>query len=534
MRYRPNGKKFQARRLLAACSGIVLLSGCSGGGSDSTTFNVNKGWLDPTAVGNFEQTPGKHPLVVPILSTLEKSVDVGDDQFANATDIRPEDLQPSTNDYTIGRNDLISVSITDLVAPNVETVRTTRVSEGGMISLPLIEPLKVVGLTEAQTERAIAKSYKDANLIQNANVSVSVTEARARSFSILGAVTQPGQYAILNSEFRLLDAMVLGRDVTSPIGIEYVYVIRQLSPGGADQPKSAAPTTQPPAVQPGGANDVLTPRSAVPTAAPKLLQTTGMSSEGAERYITVDGKQVKVTPGAAAEAPAAVAPVAPVAPAAAAAAVVPPPTTAAVTAVPATMPAAVVAEPVQPGQAFEFRDPASEGKTRVIRVPFEKLRAGDLRSNIIIKPYDLIFVPQPAIGEYYMGGHVARVGVYSLTARKITLKQAIVSAGMFDQLAIPSRTDVIRRVGDDKEVFVTVDLDKVFSGSQPDIFLKPNDVVSVGTNWAAPFLASIRGAFRMTYGFGFLYDRNFADYNDQFGLGGRGAGSTNFSSGANP
>ena len=33
--------------------------------------------------------------------------------------------------------------------------------------------------------------------------------------------------------------------------------------------------------------------------------------------------------------------------------------------------------------------------------------------------------------------------------------------------------------------------------------------------WLAPFLASLRGAFRLTYGFGFIYDRNFFDENTQ-------------------
>jgi polysaccharide biosynthesis/export protein len=123
------------------------------------------------------------------------------------------------------------------------------------------------------------------------------------------------------------------------------------------------------------------------------------------------------------------------------------------------------------------------------------------------------------------------VGVYSLTARKITLKQAIVSAGMFDQIAVPAQTDVIRRVQGDKEIFVQVDLDKVFEGSQPDVFLKPNDVVQVGTSWWAPFAAAVRGGFRFTYGFGFLYDRNFANYNDPFGMGGRESGPNNNNSG---
>jgi 5-formyltetrahydrofolate cyclo-ligase len=41
-------------------------------------------------------------------------------------------------------------------------------------------------------------------------------------------------------------------------------------------------------------------------------------------------------------------------------------------------------------------------------------------------------------------------------------------------------------------------------------------VVRVGTHAVAPLLAMIRSSFRLTYGFGFVYDRNFADI-DAFG-----------------
>jgi len=61
-----------------------------------------------------------------------------------------------------------------------------------------------------------------------------------------------------------------------------------------------------------------------------------------------------------------------------------------------------------------------------------------------------------------------------------------------------------------------VNLPKIFAGEQPDVFLRPYDTVNVGTNAVAPFLAAIRGAFRLTYGFGFIYDRNFSP--DQNGL----------------
>ena len=169
-------------------------------------------------------------------------------------------------------------------------------------------------------------------------------------------------------------------------------------------------------------------------------------------------------------------------------------------------------EPTATTEPFEFNEPAEPTDVRVIRVPVQEMLNGQFKYNIIIRPNDLIFVPNPVIGEYYMAGHVARVGVYSLSGRKITLKQAVVSAGMLDQLAIPQRTEIIRRIpGRNEEVFVRVDLAKISAGELPDFYLKPDDVIHVGTNAIAPFLASLRNGFRLTYGFGFLYDRNYAN-----------------------
>ena len=59
-------------------------------------------------------------------------------------------------------------------------------------------------------------------------------------------------------------------------------------------------------------------------------------------------------------------------------------------------------------------------------------------------------------------------------------------------------------------MFVRVNLPKIFAGEQPDIYLRPYDTVTVGTNALTPFLAAIRNSFRFTYGFGFIYDQNFS------------------------
>ncbi len=159
---------------------------------------------------------------------------------------------------------------------------------------------------------------------------------------------------------------------------------------------------------------------------------------------------------------------------------------------------------------FKFDDVESPTDQRIIRVPIDQLRQyGELKYNVVIRPGDMIIVPDPQTGVYYMGGHVARPGVYSLTGVKVTLKQAWISAGGADDFAIPDRTEVIRRIGTNQEVCVRINLGKILSLTQPDIYLKPNDVVYVGTHFIAPFLAAARNSFRLTYGFGFLYDRNF-------------------------
>ena len=148
---------------------------------------------------------------------------------------------------------------------------------------------------------------------------------------------------------------------------------------------------------------------------------------------------------------------------------------------------------------------------RLIRIPADKLLSGDPRYNIVIKPGDSIFVPVDIIGEFCIMGNVNRSGYIPLTGRPMTLKQAIAAAGGLGPLAWPKRCEVVRRIGRKKEEIVMVDLDKIASGEQPDFFIKPHDLINIGTHATARWRAVLRNAFRATYGFGFVYDRNFAD-----------------------
>lgn len=155
---------------------------------------------------------------------------------------------------------------------------------------------------------------------------------------------------------------------------------------------------------------------------------------------------------------------------------------------------------------------------RIIRVPFQQLMAGDTSLNIVVRPGDIIRVPAMPRGEVYIAGQVNRPGVYNLSETgRLTLLRAVSSAsGGLSNLAIPERVDLIRVVGDGQQAMVRLDMRAIAEGTQPDVYLKADDMVNVGTNfWAFP-LAVIRNGFRANYGFGLVIDRNFGS--DIFGV----------------
>ncbi len=161
---------------------------------------------------------------------------------------------------------------------------------------------------------------------------------------------------------------------------------------------------------------------------------------------------------------------------------------------------------------FGFDDIGTAGiQARVIKIPADKLFGGDPRYNIVIKPGDTISVRLDVVGEFYVMGNVNNQGIIQLTGRPMTMKMAVAAAGGLGPLAWPKKCEVIRRIGEKKEEIVMVDLEKIANGSQPDFFIKPNDIINVGTHGLSRFMAVLRNAFRATYGFGFVYDRNFAD-----------------------
>lgn len=502
-------RPLQTAAVVGWCACLGLLVGC-----DVPSF------IDPGELAGLRSN-AREPLVVKILDDLDPALEQENRQFATAELPRPEDLVTEPSDYVVGAGDLLQITIYDLEGPGLQTIKNTRVSGTGNITLPYLNNVvRGEGLTEIELQQAVADGYRQGGVLDQANVSVSVLEQRNRAYSVLGGVARPNVYVITDEDFRLLDALTSAGDIQNPF-IEDVYIFRRperkhgAGDGGAGMPETepAGGTTQPAddlappqsnsrkqpkeltrtvLLQDQGPADSLAPdgtdadASAAPDAAPAVEIDAAEGDPGA-RVGRVDGQEVIVQPrdDAGIDDPAEAQPG-------------------------EDMP------PPGAGEPFAFNDLPAQDDVRVIRVPLAKLRNGDWSYNVAIRPRDIVYVPPGQIGFYYMHGHIVTTGAYAFQGQKVTLTQAIAAARGLDGLAIPQRTDIIRRIGPNEQMFYRVDLARIFAGKSPDIYLKPNDTVAVGTNFLAPFLAAIRGGFRMTYGFGFLYDRNFAyDQTDQ-------------------
>ncbi len=433
--------------------------------------------MDPSVVGRWEQTP----VVLPILEQLDV-IDEPATRPAGMSKVAPGDLKAEVREYVIGPDDLLTVSVYELITLNVEAVQTRRVDELGRIRLPIIGTLKCEGKTATQLEVEIAATLTKRGVLKDPIVSVIVQEKRQNTFSIIGAPregsTAFGTYTIIGSDFRLLDAIALARGVDSTI--ETIYVIRQV-PLTEEQDKRPPPADGADAQEPGAdqnaADLIESIRRAIEEgdgdgagddtpgindgAAPEDIREGVNAARRRPPFVYVGGKWVPTTEGAR--------------------------------------------RIKQRGDA----ELAQVVTQRVIEIPYDRLIEGDTAYNIVIRPGDIIRIPPLIRGNVYIGGEISRPGTYSLPAERLTLKQLVIAAGGLSPIGVPERVDLIRRVGSNHEATVRVDLKAIFRGSAPDFFLKPNDTVNIGTNfWATP-LAVVRNGFRATYGFGFVMDRNF-------------------------
>jgi len=489
-------------------------------------------YLDPSVTGRWEHTPTMVPILDRIAIIENETRRAEEIEYS---DVEPDDLIPDAAAYELGVGDVMNITIRGLYQLDVPELFQRVVDERGQIDIPQFGNITVNGLLADQVRDLIRVTVRPT--IADADVSVVVISRQSQTFTILGL----GRFIVGKPDLRLLEATGL-QGVNQRA--EWAYIIRQAplyeptiqrgrpprdsdfdsdapTRDGADGEEflrqldgltGSAPIINPSAwaMQPGEVRprsgserlelqpsnepdrrpvidldgDMQTPTreqrqpaqdsqrpviglDGEPTPASSQTQDTGV------RWRRINGQWVKVPREQ------------------------------------------VIPQPTNGTRAPGQDDRSSLVTQRVIRVPFQKVQRGDARYNIVIRPGDVIRIPFQEAEVVYISGQVNAAGPISLQPG-LTLEDALESAARgLGPLAIPERIDLTRRIGDDRQATIRLNYRAIREKTQPNIFLKANDHISVGTSALAAPLAVIRSGFRASYGFGFLLDRNFG--NDVFG-----------------
>lgn len=119
---------------------------------------------------------------------------------------------PALSSYVLGPDDQLSLRALDAEEISDKPVR---VGSDGMINLPMVGRVKVIGMTVEQLENELRKRLQ--TYIQNPQVSVSVTEYRSQTVSVIGSVRNPGTHQVRGQK-RLIEILSLAGGLAEDAG----------------------------------------------------------------------------------------------------------------------------------------------------------------------------------------------------------------------------------------------------------------------------------------------------------------------------
>ncbi len=128
-----------------------------------------------------------------------------------ANTARAQPATPAPAEYRLGSGDVIRIS----VFQNPELTLETRVTEGGLISYPLLGTIRVGGLGVTQAEKLVADGLRNGNFVKSPQVTLVILQVRGNQASVLGQVNRPGRFPIEVADMRLSDLLAMAGGSTS-------------------------------------------------------------------------------------------------------------------------------------------------------------------------------------------------------------------------------------------------------------------------------------------------------------------------------
>lgn len=136
-------------------------------------------------------------------------------------DVKPATPAASEPDpeYKVGEGDVLHIDVWQ----ETEVSQNVVVRPDGNISLPLINEVRVSGMTPLEIQSLVAEKLK--SFVNQPKVTVTVTEVRSKRTYISGEVTRPGEYP-LNTKITVLQLIAQAGGFTPFAKTENVVIIR--------------------------------------------------------------------------------------------------------------------------------------------------------------------------------------------------------------------------------------------------------------------------------------------------------------------
>ena len=144
----------------------------------------------------------------------------------------------ASDDYRLGAEDLLEITIFNIPegfntsqggAGPLPRKIDVRVSQAGMITLPLLGDISAARLTTAGLEQSLRK---DDEFLHDPQVGVYIKEYRGQQVSVIGAVGKPGMYQLTGPR-TMVDLLSLAGGITEKAGSQYTSIAIVLMDGRA-------------------------------------------------------------------------------------------------------------------------------------------------------------------------------------------------------------------------------------------------------------------------------------------------------------
>ncbi len=177
-------------------------------------------WLVALFAAGCATAQQHQPILLPQATASQAQAEI------NRTLVSRAVLAPASSaDYRLGPEDLVEITLYSVVEEVGVTPRKTeaRVSQQGVITLPLLGDITAAGLTTTALEQTLQERYK--KYLRNPRVGVFVKEYNSQRISVIGEVRQPGVFKISGPK-TLIDLLAMASGINEKAGRQ-VHLYRQ-------------------------------------------------------------------------------------------------------------------------------------------------------------------------------------------------------------------------------------------------------------------------------------------------------------------